>query len=400
MNSIQSKNVEGEYMHPVIDHSTKNSDPWQRNYFQPPPFKNLVPRTAPLIDLRSILSSPGYDANNLLKSHGFGVVKHQSKFLHMLDKDEIEQWVTQVYHPEIRDLVLKATGAKRVFILASALRCGKPTPEEYKLPVKVSPVQPATGRLIDKGDGNGKATKPAAGGGQNINKPLEKPTVEKKPTVIQAAPVRVPHLDFTPLGARQTIRRQDQEIYDAAMESGVIAAEDSICNNHPFHALTREADPLIAENYNLKDDLGPRYAAYSIWRPISKVGRDPLTLAPRKESPTTSGNMIYWPYENKTPGHANLGGDFLKQYAMLGVPGEGIDTTADHNGGGNIDPLKWHYISAQEPDEVLFIKLFDSASLGSSAQHAGAPWHASPEIGDIEGSQLRESIDIRVLAFW
>lgn len=396
MNSTKSSNIEGQYMHPVIDRSTENSDPWQRNYFQPPPFKTLVPRLAPLIDLRPIISEPGYDANNLLKSHGFGVVKHESKFLQMLDRDDIEQCVTQMYHPEIRDLALKITGAKKVFILASVLRRGKPTPEEYKLPVKVSSVSSATSRDTGKGGSNDNAARD----GKSSNRPLEKPAVEKIPTVAEAAPVRVPHLDFTPLGARQTIRFQDQEIYDVAMKRGVIVAEDGICENQPFQALVKEADALIAENYNLNGELGPRYAAYSIWRPISTVGRDPITLAPRREIPTASRSMIYWPYENKIPGQANLGGDFLKQYAMLGISGEDIDTTNVHNNGSDVDPLEWYYVSAQEPDEVLFIKLFDSASLGSSAQHAGAPWHASPEIGDIEGAQVRESIEIRVLVFW
>jgi hypothetical protein len=109
-------------------------------------------------------------------------------------------------------------------------------------------------------------------------------SAEVKPRLALAAPVRIPHLDFTPLGARQTIRFQKQDIYNTAVESGVIAAEDRICENQPFRAPTKEADPVIAEQYNQKDKLGPRYAAYSIWRPLKKVGRDPLTLAPRRES--------------------------------------------------------------------------------------------------------------------
>lgn len=180
------------------------------------------------------------------------------------------------------------------------------------------------------------------------------------------------------------------------MESGVIAAEDRICENQPFRAPTKEADPVIAEQYNQKDKLGPRYAAYSIWRPLKKVGRDPLTLAPRRESASCDGEMVYWPYLNKIPGSAELGGDFLKEYAMLGVEGEEAPPSIPDESG----PLKWCYVSAQEPDEVLFIKLFDIASLGANAQHGGAPWHASPEIGAVEGDQPRESIDIRVLVFW
>jgi hypothetical protein len=73
--------------------------------------------------------------------------------------------------------------------------------------------------------------------------------------------------------------------------------------------------------------------------------------------------MVYWPYLNKIPGSAELGGDFLKEYAMLGVEGEEAPPSIPDESG----PLKWYYVSAQEPDEVLFIKLFDSASLGANA---------------------------------
>lgn len=211
----------------------------------------------------------------------------------------------------------------------------------------------------------------------------------------RAAPVRIPHQDFTPLGARQTIRSQDQDIYNTAVKNGVIAAEDRICESHPFVAQSKESDSYIAEHYNQSAELGPRYAAYSVWRPLKKVGRDPLALAPTKNLKTTNDDLVYWPYENKIPGASELGGDFLKEYAMLGVRGESSESGPDSS-----NSLQWYYLAEQEPDEVLFIKLFDSAALGDDSEEAGAPWHASPEIGDVAGDNARESIELRILAFW
>jgi hypothetical protein len=396
MGSTTDTQVVGQYMHPVIDQNTKNDDPWQRNYFAPPELKNLVPRTYPLIDIRPLLSRPEYKPADLLKSHGFGVVKQRSAALEQLfvDGGVSEHALADLYHPEIRELVMKTTGAKSVFITASVYRRGKSTPEAYKLPTRVGYVTPAA--AADRGQqSEGRENQPAE---KPAEKPEEKAQADKpadQPRLGQAAPVRTPHVDFTPLGARQTIRFQKQDIYNTAVESGVIAAEDRICENQPFRAPTKEADPLIAEQYNQKDKLGPRYAAYSIWRPVKKVGRDPITLAPRRESETYDNEMVYWPYLNRIPGPAELGGDYLKQYAMLGVKGEERPSIPDGS-----KRLKWYYLPAQEPDEVLFIQLFDSASLGTNAQHAGAPWHASPEIGAVEGDQPRESIDIRVVAFW
>ncbi|KAK5997677.1 Gibberellin cluster GA4 desaturase [Cladobotryum mycophilum] len=386
MDSTKDTQIVGQYMHPVIDQTTKNEDPWRRNYFQPPPFKNLVPRKFPLIDVRPLLSDPEYTPANLLKSHGFGVVTHRSALFEqpLVDGELDQQAVTDVYHPEIRELVKKTTGAKHVFITAGAFRRGKSAPEAYKLPVKLQAMKPA-----DADDS--KQSK-------DETKPTEKAQEDKsvgRSRLALAAPVRIPHLDYTPLGARQTIRFQSQEIYNTALEGGVIAAEDKICESHPFQAPTKEADAVIAEHYNQNDTLGPRYAAYSIWRPLKKVERDPLTLAPRREhSAATDGEMVYWRYENKVPGPEELSGDFLKEYAMLGVQGEDAATQEGNNS------LKWYYVSGQERDEVLFIKLFDSASLGADAQHAGAPWHASPEIGNAQGDETRESLDIRVLVFW
>jgi hypothetical protein len=55
-----------------------------------------------------------------------------------------------------------------------------------------------------------------------------------------------------------------------------------------------------------------------------------------------------------------------------------------------VTSLKWYYLSEQKPDEVLIIKLVDSAALGEHAQDAGAPWHASPEIGVVEDDHPNE----------
>ena len=111
--------VVGQYMLPLIDDQTENDHPWQRNYGQPPRTlgANLVPRSYPLVDIRTLL--PENSATELLKSHGFGVVKHHSPFIDQLNKvDEelAEQAIREVYHPEIERLVKDTLGAKRVVV--------------------------------------------------------------------------------------------------------------------------------------------------------------------------------------------------------------------------------------------------------------------------------------------
>ena len=382
----------GQYMHPIIEPGRVDDDPWERKYFVPPKFSTLVPRSAPLIDIRPLLERPEGDPQELIKTHGFGVVKHSSTLLRGLGggSDLSHESITDIYHPEIRELVLSTLGAKKLFILASVVRRGEGAPHTYKPPTEVTTMA---------------ASASVPGPNKDNTAQNDDRKIEPRPIGL-AAPVRMPHLDFTPLGARQVIRSQGRDIHDAAMEAGVITAEDAICNRHSVRAATKDADSAIANEYNTHNSsecdakLGPRYAAFSIWRPLKMVGRDPITLCPRKETGLADSNhFVHWPYHNKIPGPQDMGGDFIKEYGMLGVRQEEPPAQTMTNAPGS-DSLKWYYISQQQPDEVLFIKLFDSASLGANSDYTGAPWHASPEVGTAAGDQPRESIDVRVLVFW
>jgi hypothetical protein len=129
--------VIGQYMLPFIHEDSKNNDPWQRNYGQPPTTitSDLVPRSYPLIDARSLL---GYNSTtDLLKSHGFGVVKHRSALidkLHGEDGELADHAIKELYYPEIEQLVKDTIGAKRVIVMNAAIRQGKRAPEEFKAP--------------------------------------------------------------------------------------------------------------------------------------------------------------------------------------------------------------------------------------------------------------------------
>ena len=104
--------------------------------------------------------------------------------------------------------------------------------------------------------------------------------------------------------------------------------------------------------------------------------------------------MVY-PYDLRVPGHGELGGDFLREVALLGVQRE----EAGMGGGVDAGALKWYYVSRQTREEVLVVNFFDSAALGGG-EEAEAPWHGSPDIGDECGEEGRESIEVRVIAFW
>ncbi|KAF2481397.1 GA4 desaturase [Neohortaea acidophila] len=361
------KLISGQFMLPVIPSGIENNDPGTRGFYAPPPSSDYVPRSYPLTDVRPVVSRPDYSPEDLLKSHGFALVKHRSPFLDELDGHADEHAVNNVYAAETTELVCRAVGAKRAFALVRVMRQGQPASQDSTGPT------------------SNKTTSDNLSGQKGL---------------LVSKPIRMPHMDCTPLGARHIIRFDNEGIYTAARESGVIAVEDAICEKLGLSATAKGATAALAENYNQGDRLGPRYAYYSIWRPLKKVGRDPLALGPRrKEVGEAGGDMVYWTYHSKVPGAKGLSdrpdGEYLTQRAMLGVRAE------EPRAGECPEELKWHYVSAQEPDEVWFVKLFDSASLGADSQHASAPWHGSPDLGDAaESDEPRESIELRVMAFW
>ena len=123
----------GTIMVPIIDEAVKNDNPYQRNHHQPPRFKTMIPLKVPLVDARPLLSDPGYKAASLLKTHGFGVVKHRSRFLEVPGHIRHKEAIFDEYCPEIEALVKETLGAKQVFIRNCIVR-GELPPGEYKSP--------------------------------------------------------------------------------------------------------------------------------------------------------------------------------------------------------------------------------------------------------------------------
>ncbi|OBT83634.1 hypothetical protein VE02_08046 [Pseudogymnoascus sp. 03VT05] len=382
MGSLDAQ-IHGKFNLFVIDAGVDDADAWQRPYLTTPLFRKFVNRSFPLIDIRPNISAPGFNPADLLKSHGFGVLNHKSALFdpsnaHLNIDDE--PFLHETYYPEIRDLLTKTTGAKHIFITHSFVRKSRP------LGI-TRPNPPNTGRRAgskNQAGANFRGTVNHQDNATNVPKHI--------PAGAGVGPARLPHLDYTHLSARQCIRFYRRDIEQQARESGVIGAEDGICADLPFPTTSAEANAVIAEQYN-QDGLGPRYAAYSVWRPLGTVQRDPLCIAPRRGD---TGELVEYPYDLRVQGNAELGGDFLREVTLLGVQGKDVGVRREVDAG----EVKWYYVSRQTREEVLVIKFFDSAALGRGGKGAEAPWHGSPDIGDVWGEEARESIEVRVIAFW
>ena len=375
--------VVGTFTIPIYDDG--QDDPFQRPYLVAPKPSRTINRSYPLINFRNdVFCNVDHDSLDqtsesarFLTKHGFTAVRHRSKLLdpphERVDFDSVEK-MDEIYYPEVEEIVKKLTGCKHIFITNSALR-GPSNAESHKS------VNNDASREHNLSNMSSEYL--------DLEKPMHK--------VAPSPPTRIPHMDYTPLGARRAVRFWRNDIHKAAVKAGVIDAEDKICARRSLKATDGASDGVVAAEYNASGSLGPRYAAYSIWRPLKKVTRDPLVMARWREINGADDDVVMWQYEIRNPGRQ---GDWCRELEMLRVPG-GIDLPNEEiNGAVDAGRTQWYYLPDQNPDEVLVIKLFDSAALGESVNEAGGAVHGSPDIGEAAYGDARESVEVRLLAFW
>ena len=184
-----------------------------------------------------------------------------------------------------------------------------------------------------------------------------------------------------------------KEVHDAAAAAGIHDVEDAICAEAGVEPNKAESRALMEEKYNdhAAGKLGPRYANYSIWRPIRTVTRDPLAMIPWKDVKSSQDHFI-WPYDNRNQGFV---GDWTRELAMMKIRPEAAEQDS-----GEDEALKLFYVDHLDSDEVLFVKFFDTAGLGQGAPDEIGCVHASPDLGDYGYGDARESIECRCMLFW
>jgi hypothetical protein len=180
------------------------------------------------------------------------------------------------------------------------------------------------------------------------------------------------HLDYAPQGARTHLRKYHARTTELA--SGIIHAEEKL--------LAAGVSPS-----ELKDHYdGPRWAMFSIWRPLKPVRRDPLALSDCRTFPKEDYvhyNVLFPSAVDEFGGRE--GPMTHKEEVFLAYGSE------KHS---------WHWISNQQPDEVLVIQLFDSEAEKNGLGVAGGVMHSSVHIDGTEHEEARESIEVRCIVIW
>jgi len=168
-------------------------------------------------------------------------------------------------------------------------------------------------------------------------------------------PARFAHCDYTLRGLKRTARYCRKDIKAAAQPA--LDAED---NN---------GDPI-------------RYAAYSVWRPIKPVKRDPLAVADWR----TTDVATFQPVEYRATSNVLASGEYML---------EQLTQTPDAKESGQ----KWYCKTDQQPDDVLILKFADTAAEGNPELSGGCA-HCSPVLQGVENEEPRMSVEARVMAFW
>ncbi|KAI1624984.1 hypothetical protein EDD37DRAFT_372541 [Exophiala viscosa] len=318
-------------------------------------------RLQPLVDMRpvpTVADLPNAkEGTAQLSTHGFAAVHHPTSMNsapYTINSWKDPNLLKQHYVPETEEMVRQMTGAKTVLTEALLIRSAIWSEQD--------------------------ALATHAGHGENEPEPEQKSQEDTDlelgfPQFIGfskkhggASPAPKVHLDYAPNGARTHLRKYHPTMTTAAKE--IIAAEDK----------------LLAEGKSLRETyaeskLGPRWALFSIWRPLKRVHRDPLALGDAR----TFLERDYVPVIVKTPN--------------LGIPGDISTHSTESYLAHWSEGQKWYFVPKQEPEEVLVIGLFDSER-DKETVAAGGTLHSSVDLPGTENEEPRESVELRCLAIW
>ena len=356
--------------------------------------------TLPINDIRPSLSL-GDSSPYTLPYHGFTARHHPSR-LHSPPYDQSswnnEELIKTVYMPEVEELVKRITGCRSVVVESAVMR--------NNLHSEVDSLSKSESGADLSDDGAGPCPRmigfSSAGG---------------------ASPAPKVHLDFSPLGARTHIRNYHRNVALAA--EPVIQAENRLLKSGVKWNELKDHYPNSEDG----DSGIPRFALFSIWRPLKTVHRDPLALSSCASFPTSDyvAVDIVEPTGRHIPSH--LAQMIDPTHPLERDSSEGAEQKTESEdtpthlansyvacapGDAEGNSHGWHFISNQEPAEVLIIQIFDNemeATMGSQRGkngRAGSPdisisgvMHSAFELeGQDEGGEARESLEVRLVAFW
>ena len=202
------------------------------------------------------------------------------------------------------------------------------------------------------------------------------------------------HGDYTAPGARAHMRAMLPTFFEdnGCMDS--VLPEDRDQFFHLRDEIMRaEEQSMAAEGVNDQWDWsgknynGPRWAMFSVWRPLEIVYRDPLGLMDPNTLFEGSRRPSYVPLTRMYKTRPGFEAAYKSENVLPLRPGPG----RKHD---------WYYISEQRPEEVYAIKLFDSEAHKSGSTVAPFAAHSAFALAGQEDRPVRQSAEVRVIVVW
>ncbi|EXJ71369.1 uncharacterized protein A1O5_05176 [Cladophialophora psammophila CBS 110553] len=329
----------------------------ERSFFSRPAPRNLREEKLTLNDYRTDTKlAKGAEG---LHKHGFTVVEHY------IDPSAwaTEEDILQTYIPAVQELVETVTGCKTAIVNNVAFRRKKareydadrtfyhPRGGELDKMISALPSDRPMSRLTPSFFFSGIILiEPEACSDYVLLDTVVSPQEPER----SLEPARALHVDYTLKGLRDTIKYCRADFAEAGAEA--IKAHEA-------------------------GNRGPRVAAYSVWRPLKTVKRDPIAVLNWKSPGNIHNDLHTFDYRAK-----GFQGEYLLEAYTISRP----QKREDH---------EWYYVSEQKPHEVMMIKFADTDS-EHDKDVAAAGGHGSPFVVGTEDAEPRESIEARVLAFW
>ncbi|KAF8851205.1 hypothetical protein BDZ45DRAFT_696086 [Acephala macrosclerotiorum] len=319
-------------------------------------------QSLPMIDIKSSMDL-GEKSPYTLGKHGFRAVRAPSKVFSA--PYDHSSWnspdvLKNVYIPEIEKILLKVTGGRKVYTDQVVIRNNLHTEVD------------GLARSQDKSS--------SENGGEE-----KKDDLDDFPKLIGvgegtgASPAPKLHLDFAPEGARTHLRKYHPKATILAQE--IIEAEDKIC---------LEKGISIQELGQEGNYTGPRWAMFSVWRPLKKVRRDPLAVGDCSTFPQAD----YVEFDVRFPTIGGREGETHGERAFLSYGPKGSRVGERH---------EWYWIKGQDVDEVLVIQLFDSEAEKEGRGMGGGVMHSSVVLDEEDSGEVkeaRESCEVRCCVIW
>ena len=209
------------------------------------------------------------------------------------------------------------------------------------------------------------------------------------------APAPRPHIDYSRTGSYAFLSNMHRGIFEDTGRSKFVDSKQIDVamekKDEVLNAMKRCAakDGVTLEHWDGSNYDGPRWMILSTWRPLETVRKDPLGVM---DSRTIKYGEETFPMERWYDSFVGFSKGFRAWNDVIRPP--------QPRAGTEMDGHQWHWMSAQTPEDVLLIKIFDSETAKAGSKVAGPAAHFALHLEGTEEEPARKSIEVRCYLFW